>query len=89
MRIICNETGKLTRVTKGEFGELEISAAMTRLIKRETGFSGNNYYAQPLRNFGTAGEFRQHAACRRAEIVRPCGDLTEHTGQFRTFSICG
>jgi hypothetical protein len=87
MKIRCNETGRVTTVKPGEagIGSDEIEAAMTRIIRREDEYKKHGHFAAQFRP-GDLYEFRDRAACRKCEIVRGVGGLTEHTGDFYTFS---
>ena len=88
MKIRCIETGRITKVDRGEFGQLMITEAMTRLICREPEYSSGGYFAEPIRRIGLVGDFVEFAGCRRAEICRPVGGLTERTGDYRRFEVC-
>jgi hypothetical protein len=86
MKMMCVETGRVTKIENENdtcSWHEQIVRAATRLIRREPEFARHNHFASPAFN-----EFEPTVGAEMdAEIWRPCGGLTEHTGVRRTFRL--
>lgn len=76
-KLICVETDKYTKFNDNvEDYEIDdvIDAAANRLIRREPEFDKDDFVCVRSDKL-------------RSEICRHCGDMTEHSGEYRTFKI--